>query len=198
MKFSCVIPSLNPNHEWLCQALYSSKIFDEIFIHLEHSESEPTSYQDKVNKLLSLCSGDWLCVISDDDWFSVDGIKKVIEYAKNCDKDIICTPFYQVDTNTIYTEGKKPIDDSIYKYNYLNPANLFRCKVWEDLGFTGEYGQDWIFWAKAYKRGYAFDYVNIPTYFHRVRKNSLCRRQYAKFNNDMNKFREYIIGEVNK
>ena len=41
-----------------------------------------------------------------------------------------------MDTNTIYTEGKKPIDDSIYKDNYLNPANLFRRKVWEDLGFT--------------------------------------------------------------
>jgi len=198
MKFSCVIPSLNPNYEWLTQALYSAKIFDEIFIHIQNSKDNILEYGEKTNKLLSLCSGDWLCIISDDDWFNVDGLKKTIELAKTTDKDIVCTPFYQVEKNKIYIEGNKIISDKIYEENYINPTSLFRKKVWEDIKFTGKYGQDWIFWAKAYKKGYTFDYLDVVTYYHRVRSDSECRRQYADFNNNFSKFREYILQEVNK
>ena len=121
-----------------------------------------------------------------------------MDYAKTIDADIVCTPFYQVENNKIYKAGNKNMDDSIFKENFLNPASLFRRKVWEDIHFTGEYAQDWLFWLRAYKKKYNFKYIDIPTYNHRERKDSLSRRQYAKFGNNFNQFREYILTEVDK
>lgn len=196
MKFSAVLPSLNPKSEWLMQALAGCRPFDEVLVHIEHSDHFYLGDPNKVNRLIELAIGDWICFIYDDDWFDPQALQQAMNFAKTTKADVIVTPFFQVSAERTYIEGEKNIDDSIYKENYLNPANLFRKSVWNKIKFNDKYASDWIYWVKAYRAGFKFEYIDLPYYHHRVRPDSACRVEYAEFGNDFEKYRQHFLKQV--
>ena len=196
MKFSAILPSLNPKADWLMQALAGCKPFDEVLIHIEHSENYYLVNPNKINRLIELAIGDWICLIFDDDWFDPKALQQAMDFAKKSNADVIVTPFFQVQEDRIYIEGEKNIDDSIYKENYMNPANLFRKSMWDKLKPQDKYAGDWIYWVKTWRAGFKFEYLDVPYFYHRVRADSACRVEYKDFGNDFEKYRQHFLKQV--
>ena len=208
MKFSVVIPSLNPIPAYLRQSLDSCIDFDEVLVKIVQQPFETAdSATKRLEQLISISSGDWICPFADDDYFHRENLKKLFEFIKTevaADVDVVHFPCYQIPVRNgfdiedeINIWGFGQADDSIFQESRMSAHTFFTRRLWDKISKDlGDYAQDWVLMARAYVGGYKFRYFPLPPSYHRVRENSDFRRQFVHFDNDIVKLRAYIRSKL--
>jgi hypothetical protein len=205
-KITVAIPSRNPIKEWLQQCLSSCEGVDEIIIG-DDASSPAINLNDYVlpscgarlirsetnigcpamaNRLVPECTGDFISVQADDDYFNTEVFGIILQAIKHSTAAVVhfpCQYFGKYD----YIFGNVP--GVTYSENYANNmvygASFFRKQLWVALqGFHGEVAQDWDFWNRALKSGFIFEYVNELGAYFRVTKRSFFENALSRIGRD--------------
>lgn len=179
---SCYTISYNPTLEWLRKAEASTNFVDEKITVDDHSMYQfrcdyRNSYNQGLgearNTAIRLTKGDIICTIDDDDEWLPEGVEKMLEFIeKNPQYDVWFSPCELFGEST----GKWGHWDisNLQNANCIPNGAFFKRKIWEKYPYPDiRAGEDWAFWLKAYRVGYKFGYLDVPTYRHRVRKDSM-------------------------
>lgn len=193
MKFSCVIPTYNPNPIWLDRAVNSAvELFDETIV-VDDGSTERVSILPKPFFLLKLiihktnkgqaearntgvreANGDIVAILDDDDYFDKEGVIALKEFIeRNPDNDIYHFHLKMFgDSTGIYGENANPKE--LMEHNSIPGISWFKKDLWKELkGFKGREAEDWDFWIRAYKAGKKFIYFPKVVYYNNRRPNSL-------------------------
>lgn len=184
IKFSFVMVSYNPKKEWIENAWNSARgLFDQYVLVDDHSaipipmatvtHETNKGCGDSRNTGISLCTGEWIASLDDDDELIRQNVEKLKEFARKTDADIIHFPIeFFGEASGIY--GVNPNVADTYNSNQIPSNSWYRKSVWEKLkGYQVKSAEDWDFWCRAYKHQMKFVYFPLVIYKHRVRGDSV-------------------------
>lgn len=195
INFSFVQVSYNPRPEWQQASLNSAKgLFDEYIIVDDGSDpplKDATVRQENLgcasarNTGNALCTGEWVTSLDDDDEFIPAHVIALKEIALKTDADILHFPC-EFFGNISGLWGLNPNLAGLYHSNQIPSNSWYRKSVWDKLGgFKNVRGEDWDFWARAWKHKLKFQFFPHPVYKHRVRPDSLSGQWYGSVLQDI-------------
>lgn len=200
-SISLVIGTRNPNKEWLDNALKSAEgLFDEIIIVDDGSDipvdgatvrhETNKGFYEARNTGCRLAKCDWIASLDDDDEFIRENVIKLKEELDN-NADIIHFPCLLFGNQTGIWGNNSNMNE-ILNANQIPSGSWFKKSVFITLnGFKFHAGEDWDFWARAWKHKMKFKGFSLPIYRHRMRTGSMSEHwvgdKFIQIRNDIRK-----------
>ncbi|MBS4070981.1 MAG: glycosyltransferase family 2 protein [Algoriphagus sp.] len=124
--------------------------------------------------------GKYIFPLDSDNKLKQEFINEAIDILRKRSADIVYGDpefFGDFDEKRLFKPEKFDITKMLF-YNYIDACALFSKSVWEKNGgyevnmpFQGN--EDWEFWINAYKNGFNFLYINKPSFYYRIRIDSM-------------------------
>lgn len=186
MKVTVLIPTLNPNVDFLQKAMDSiPRNVDELVICSEFGSKlvladfalpdlpvlkifrnrAYTGLTGTINEAVSdLCSGDWVSILPDDDFYGAE-IESIVEKVKDSPAEVVYFPSVHivngVSEPTQYDNDPDITFEKNLQRNQITGSAFFRRKTFEYLGgYHGEICMDWDLWNRALKSEVLFEYID--------------------------------------
>lgn len=151
-----------------------------------------------VNNTISLClaqaKGEYVCLISADDYMHPDKTRKQVEYLLNTGKDGVYANAFAftenevrvVKCNPVFIKNdKKAVLNRLYQYDWGGPliqSALFKSEVLETLApLRADFkSDDWAFAIKCYQ-DYHIGYIDEPLFYYRLHENNTHKKYWYTF-----------------
>lgn len=123
--------------------------------------------------------GDYLTWSSDDNFYTVDAIEKMLNFLRHKKSDFVYSDFYYFEEENKDSAIRVKLDPmaSLTKENCIRACFLYSRKVWHDIGEFDpevELAEDYDYWIRISKR-FSMSHYDKPLYFYRGHNNSLSR-----------------------
>jgi len=200
MKFTCIIPSYNPNMRWLKRGIVSTYgLFDEVVLVDDGSRPvidwnllphDVRKFRHGINvgtdgaknTAIKNAVGDIICILDDDDYFNREGVMRLKEFVlQNPDWDFYHFKLREFGlSGNIYDGTKNP--DGLTSGNTVPGISWFKKSAWKDVGgFRKVRAEDWEFSLRCYLAGKKFIYCDEIVYNMNVRSGSKSRSYGVPF-----------------
>jgi glycosyltransferase involved in cell wall biosynthesis len=128
------------------------------------------------NTAISAAKYDLIIPIDSDDWF-FDNVLEKLEAEMTDDADVV---YGNVFDNYLHYPVKEPFTkEHFIRDNPLFCSSLFRKSIWKKAGGymerKGPHYEDWNFWARCFKNGAKFKYIDLTVYNHTSREDGMLR-----------------------
>ena len=182
----------------------NASVFHNYFI---INNEENTGIAKNCNKMIKMCSGEYIKIIASDDILLSSSISEMVLCGEeNKEYDILYSNGYYIPEETKYYNLNISSYRTIYKDNYKNPKKMFdelykrdfiaaptvlyRKATFEKLGlFSEKYiFEDWEYYLRTAKLG-KIGYLNKKTVGYREAQNSLSR--FTNTNEGRVKYRKF-------
>ena len=158
---------------------------DERIIYIENKVNQ------KLPKSLNIgfenASGVYYTWTSDDNYFHVDAIKKMIENLTKSNADIVCAPYFTIDENNSITGSREVgVAENILLDNIVKACFLYKKEVHVKLdGYKSGLFlvEDYDYWIRAVYYGFSITNLEDKLYYYRFHDDSLTgkrRREISK------------------
>lgn len=130
-------------------------------------------------------TGDYLTWTSDDNYYSVDAIEKMVKFLQDNKCDFVYSDYYRFNDNSpsILEVFKNGEVTELYDYNIIGACFLYTRGVREIIGDYDPdtvLAEDYDYWIRISKR-FIIKHLAQPLYYYRIHPNSLS----AKFSKEL-------------
>lgn len=152
--------------------------------------SESFGVAKNINILVSHASGDYISILSGDDWYTKDNIEEKLAYLKNNSVDFLLTDgykFYQEDEKTtdVYsTKEKKYLIENLSHFFHQNVAEnktanvgtFVKRELLVQFPFDENINtEDWDMNLRLTSKGYKIGFIDKKLFYYRILPTSLSR-----------------------
>lgn len=122
-------------------------------------------------------SGDYLTWTSDDNFFDVNAVEKMVSALESQKVDLVCAPYFTIDNHDVIT-GERPVEkqSEVLIDNVVKACFLYKMEVHQKLhGYNPALFlvEDYDFWIRATFENFKFYQLSEKLYYYRFHKNSL-------------------------
>lgn len=127
-------------------------------------------------------TGEYLTWTSDDNYYANDAIKKMLNYLKNNNCELVFCDYYSFEDNDSedFNLIKLPDNVAFDKINPVRACFLYKRKVYEVIGVYNpetKLAEDYDYWIRVSKQFNMF-HLGEPLYFYRIHKKSLYSSRF--------------------
>jgi len=200
MKISVLIPTLNPNKEYLRKALSSiPSNVDEVVLaghgfdveqckDYLHQNVEVKVFKttegltDTINQAVKEhITGNYFSILPDDDFY-LPGMETIIDIVKASYADVFYFPSKNFINNEpcagIFDDNPKVTYEKNFIKNQITGSAFIRKHAFIFLeGYKGDICQDWDLWNRALKSNLLFEYIDIPGIAFRFNDHSRLQKK---------------------
>jgi len=153
----------------------------------------------------NFAKGDYFTWTSDDNYYDVTAIEKMVFALESQKVDLVCTPYFTIDNNDEIT-GERSVgkQSDVLIDNVVKACFLYKKEVHKKLnGYNPDLFlvEDYDFWIRATFENFKFYQLTEKLYYYRFHENSLTetrRKDISKALYNLLKEHEVLFREKNK